>query len=211
MMNAWQLGRAGKWLAAAACAALAACMALALAGCSGGDERAREALTQGIQEDMAQLTDLTSQTAAQLFAIDYTAELQAAGVDPAAVYGPLFERLSYQIDGIEVADDTATVMLTVTNRDLTAALQNYTDALTDELATQSGRDALAALDEAALTRHMAEVLVNCVRDQALGTVSNTVELVYAKSGAAWELQDGTALARALLGGLDTTATGQAAA
>lgn len=210
MMKASRLGRVGRLAVVAALCALALCAMAALVGCSNSEERAREALTQGIEDDMARLTSLSSDAAAELFDTEFTADLQAAGVDPAEVYGPLFELLAYSIDTVAVDGDEATVTLTVSNRDLDAALELYTQDLTDELATQASRDELAALDEAELTRHMAELLVASVRDASVGTVSSTVELDYVKQGSTWELQNADELTVALMGGLDAGA-GQASA
>lgn len=198
-------GSLGGRLVALLLAAAMACSAAALAGCSSSDEGVRDALTQGIEADIDQLTNLSDDTAASLFASDYTTDLQNAGVDLATVYGPLFSDLTYSIDGVQVDGDSATVTLTLTNKDLTTALQNYTATVTNELATSAGREALAALDDAALTQHLAEVLVGCLQDGSLEPVTTTVELAYTKSGGTWELQDGTALTTALLGGLDPQA------
>lgn len=195
--------RTGRVLAACVAATLL-CAPLALAGCASSQEKAVETLTQGIQSDMDVLTALSGEAAAELFASDYTTELQAAGIDPAAVYGPLFENLSYKIGAVRVDGDQAAVTLTVVNKDLTSALQNYTATITNELATQAGRDALAALDSAALTRHMAEVLVACVSDSTIGTVERTVELSYVLQNGSWQLQDCAALTQALLGGLNVS-------
>ena len=197
-----------RYLVGAAVALALACPALALSGCSGSGD-AEKALTDGIERDMEQLVSLTSETASDLFASDYTTDLENAGVDPASVYGPLFSDLSYSIDSIEVEGDRATVELTVTNKDLTTAMQNYTATVTNELTTQAGRDALAALDDAELTRHLADVLVQCVEDADLGDVSTSVELAYVRDGGSWDLEDGTELAGALLGGLDPATAGEA--
>lgn len=197
-----------RYLVGAAIALALACPALALSGCAGSGG-AQEALTDGIERDMEQLTSLTSDEAADLFASDYTTDLQNAGVDPASVYGPLFSDLVYSVDSVEVDGDRATVGLTVTNKDLTTALQNYTATVTNELTTQAGRDALATLSDADLTRHLADVLVQCVEDASLGDVSTSVELTYVRSGGSWELEDDAELVSALLGGLDPAVAGEA--
>ena len=192
-----------RYLVGAAFALMLACAAPMLSGC------AEAALTEGIESDMGQLTSLTSESAADLFASDYTTDLQNAGIDPASVYGPLFSELSYSIDAVEVDGDRATVELTVTNRGLTTAMQNYTATVTNELTTQAGRDALAALSDAELTRHLADILVQCVEDASLGDVTTSVELSYVRDGGSWELEDDAELVSALLGGLDPAAAGEA--
>jgi len=179
---------------------------LALGGCSKTEERLREAITQGIQADMEELVTLTSESAVALFPSAYTAELQAAGVDPVIVYGPMFADLTYSIDGIDVDEDTALVTLTVSNKNLTVAMQQYTATITNELATQASRDAFAALGEAALTQHMAQVLAQCIRDTAVEVIT-TVELEYVKDGGSWVLQNDEELTAALLGGLDAQLSG----
>lgn len=204
-MTVMRGGSLGRRLLAVLLAAAVACSAAALAGCSNTDEDVRDALTQGIEEDIAQLTELSSETAASLFASDYTTDLQNAGVDLVSVYGPLFSDLTYTVDDVQVDGDSATVTLTVTNKDLTTALQNYTATISNELATSVGREALAALDDSELTQHLAEVLTACLEDASLGTTTTTVELSYSRSGNTWTLEDGTALTTALLGGLDIDA------
>ena len=197
-----------RYLVGAAFALMLACAAPMLSGCAGSGG-AEAALTEGIESDMGQLTSLTSESAADLFASDYTTDLQNAGIDPASVYGPLFSELSYSIDAVEVDGDRATVELTVTNRGLTTAMQNYTATVTNELTTQAGRDALAALSDAELTRHLADILVQCVEDASLGDVTTSVELSYVRDGGSWELEDDAELVSALLGGLDPAAAGEA--
>ena len=195
--------RSGGLRAAALCALLGA--VLALSGCSGSDEQARSAITEGIQSDMASLTALTETSAAQVFASSYTTELQGAGVSLTDVYGPMFSSLAYSIDGVTVNGSTAQVMLTVTNKDLTAALQLYTTSVTNELATTATREQIAALDDNALVQHLAEVLEQSLTDASIGTKTTQVTLTYQKSGSRWELADNSALVTALLGGLDTSA------
>lgn len=203
---------------AAACAALLAALAclLLLAGCGDADSRARSQIEQGIEDDMARLQSLSDDDAATIFASDYTTELSLAGVSLAAVYGPMFSSLSYTVDDISVSGDEAAAALTVTNKDLTAALQNYTEAVTSELATSESREALAALSEEELVQHLAEVLEECLNDAGLPLVTTQVTLQYVKDGNSWSLSNSADLARALLGGLDAdavagTASGVAAA
>ena len=173
----------------------------ATGGCSQTEKQVGEAIAQGIQSDMEELAALTSESAAALFPSAYTSELQAAGVDPVTVYGPMFVDLTYGVDAIEVEGETATVTLTVSNKDLTAAMQQYTATITNELATQASRDAFAALGEVALTQHMAQVLSQCIQGTT-AKVSTTLELTYVKSGSSWVLQDSAQLTAALLGGLN---------
>ena len=186
-------------------AAVMACVVLLFAtGCGNSAEKSREAIEQSVRATLDELTALTSDSDTQLFTSDYAQELVAAGVDPATVYGPLFSRMTYSIDGVTVDGDQAEVELTVTNVDLTTAMQNYTAVLTGELSTKAGRDALAALDTAAATKHFAEVLVECLESDELGTTTQTVALSFQRTDGVWTLQNGSDLGSALLGGLDAT-------
>lgn len=188
---------------AALCAALLALLcALVLTGCGDSDARARSAIEESIEGDMARLQSLTADDAARIFASDYTTELSGAGVDLTAVYGPMFSSLAYTIDGVTVSGDEASVAMTVTNKDLTAALQSYTDAVTAELATGESRAALAALSDDELVRHLAEVLEGCLSSADLPLVTTQVTLSYTKDGSSWKLSNSAELAQALLGGLD---------
>lgn len=200
-----RVSRFARILVAALAFVLALVPLVALGGCGKSQEQVREAITQGIQADMEELSALTSETAVALFPSTYTSELQAAGVDPVTVYGPMFVDLTYSVDAVEVGDDVATVTLTVSNKDLTAAMQQYTATITNELATKESRDAFAVLGEAALTQHMAQVLASCIQGTT-NKVSTTVELTYVKDGGSWVLQDSDELTSALLGGLDAQLT-----
>ena len=183
-----------------ACCALA-CTLLA-SGCAQSFSDAAQALNDGVKADMAQLTDLTSDSATTLFASDYTDELVAAGVDPLDVYGPMFANLAYDVSSISIEDNTAHVMVNISNKDLNQVFQDYTAQVTNELATSASRDALAAMDDNALTAHLAQILEQCLANPDVPLVSQSVELVYVKDGSTWKLQDSDALVRALLGGLD---------
>lgn len=182
---------------------------LGVAGCGSSNEAAQASLEQGIETEVAQLSTLTTETATRLFGSDFTNQLLAAGVDPVTVYGPMFSSLSCVIDGVEVNGDEAQAHLSITNKDLTTVLQNYTATVTNELATQAGRDALAALDNNALTQHLATVLVQSLQDANVSLVTTNVDLSYAKSGSVWTLQNPEVLSAALLGGLDAQAAGAA--
>ena len=183
-----------------ACCALA-CTLMA-SGCGQSFSDAARALNDGVKADMAQLTDLTSDTATSLFASDYTSELVSAGVDPLDVYGPMFSSLAYEVSSISIENNAAHVVVNVSNKDLNQVFQDYTAQVTNELATAETRNALAAMDDAALTAHLASVLTSCLANPDVPVVSQTVELVYVKDGALWKLQDSDELVRALLGGLD---------
>ncbi len=200
-------GRAAQRLIAVCLLIAAFFSVFMLSGCGQSDEAVKDTLTEGIEEQMAELTSLDSASATELFASDYTNELIAAGVDPLELYGPMFANLSYTIDDIEVNGDEAVVTMTVTNKNLTSALQQYTATITNELATSEGRDTLAALDDAALTRHMADVLIDCLTSPSVGTTVSTVDLVYNKDGSDWVLWDNSDLVAALLGGLDADSAG----
>ncbi len=195
--------KAGAWV----CVAMAACAVLGCSGCGQSAEQVRETLQGGIETEMGQLANLTTETSTELFASDFTNELVAAGVDPVTVYGPMFANLSYEVGDVQVDGDTAHIALQVTNKDMTAVMQNYTAMMVNELSTQAGRDALAALDQAALTRHLAEVLVQCLQDTNVPLSTADLDLVYVKEGSTWRLEDSTALTSALLGGLDTISAG----
>jgi hypothetical protein len=199
-------GWMGRAVRPAVVAALALTLGLAgavgLTGCSSSDEAVRTEIAASIDSDFAQLQNLTSDVAADVLASDFVAELQAAGVDPAAVAGPLFAELTYTVGDVTVDGDQATVQLTVTNRDLNTALQLYTATVTNELASTAGRDALAALSDVEVTAHMADLLVQAIEDPSVSLVTSTVELVYQQDGTSWVLQNGDELSVALMGGLD---------
>lgn len=195
--------------------AIFACCALACAllcgGCSQSFSDAAQALNDGVSADIAQLTTLDTQSATTLFASDYTTALVAAGVDPASVYGPMFSSLTYEVSSISIADNTATVTVSISNKDLNQVFQSYTAAVTNELASSSSREALAAMDDNALNAHLAQILITCLSDTSVPLVQQTVALTYVKSGSTWQLQDSQELVSALLGGLDVTSASQPAA
>ena len=161
-----------------ACCALA-CTLMA-SGCGQSFSDAAQALNDGVRADMAQLTD----------------------VNPLDVYGPMFSSLAYEVSSISIENNAAHVVVNVSNKDLNQVFQDYTSQVTNELATAETRNTLAAMDDAALTAHLASVLTSCLANPDVPVVSQTVELVYVKDGALWELQDSDELVRALLGGLD---------
>ncbi len=133
--------------------AIFACCALAcalLGGCSQSFSSAAQALNDGVSADIAQLTDLDAQSAQTLFASDYTSALVAAGIDPVDVYGPMFSSLTYEVSAISVQDNTATVTVSISNKDLNQVFQSYTAAVTNELASSASRETLAAMDDNAL-------------------------------------------------------------
>ncbi len=192
-----------------ACCALAC--ALLTSGCSQSFSSAAQALNDGVSADIAQLTSLDADSAKTLFASDYTTSLEAAGVDPVDVYGPMFSSLTYEVSSISIEDNTATVTVSISNKDLNQVFQSYTAAVTNELASSSSREALAAMDDNALNAHLAQILIGCLADTTVPLVQQTVELTYVKSGSTWQLQDSQALVSALLGGLDVTSASQPAA
>ena len=183
-----------------ACCALA-CTLLA-SGCGQSFSDAAQALNDGVKADMAQLTELTTDTATTLFASDYTDDLVSAGVDPVDVYGPMFSSLTYDVSSISIENNTAHVTVNISNKDLNQVFQDYTAQVTNELATSAARDALAGMDDDALTAHLAQILEQCLANPDVPLVSQSVELVYVKNGSTWELQDSNELVQALLGGLD---------
>ena len=195
--------RAGMWV----CAAATACALLCCAGCGESVEQVKDTLRGGVETEMAQLSSLTTETSTTLFASDFTNELVAAGMDPVTVYGPMFANLTYTVGDVQVDGDTARVALQVTNRDMTVVMQNYTAMMVNELSTQAGRDALASLDQAALTRHLAGVLVQCLQDPNVPLSTADLDLAYVRDGSTWRLEDSAALTSALLGGLDVAASG----
>lgn len=207
--------------ALAVCSAGAAVM---LGGCSGIDESSAEtAIKTGIKNDMAKLTVLDSQTAQEIFASDFTTQLVDAGVDPAQVYGPMFQSLTYTIDSVDVnaADQVADVTLTITNRDIAAGLENFSSALADylysESVSSSSQDAAGSQDassgsEAASSSQQDEVsqrisdigmlLRDAMLDSDLETVTTTVSVRYVLSDGSWVIEDNSELVKAILGGLD---------
>ena len=197
-------GRVARWIRTLVVAFAALCTAVVLGGCSNSEEAARETLARGIEADMASLSSLTTESARSIFDSDFTDQLEAAGIDPASVYGPLFANLTYTVDGIDVAEDEATISLTITNLDLAAVFEAYTDAVTDELMTDEGRQSLASLDDNGLLVHLMDVLVQCATSGEIGTVTTSVDLTYTKEGSRWQASDPTALTTALLGGLDVS-------
>ncbi len=195
--------------------ALFACCALACAllagGCSQSFSSAAQALNDGVSADIAQLASLDSDSAKTLFASDYTTSLESAGVDPVDVYGPMFSSLTYEVSSISIEDNTATVTVSISNKDLNQVFQSYTAAVTNELASSSSREALAAMDDNALNAHLAQILISCLSDASVPLVQQTVGLTYVKSGSTWQLQDSQELVSALLGGLDVASASQPAA
>ena len=156
-----------------ACCALA-CTLMA-SGCGQSFSDAAQALNDGVKADMAKLTDLTSDTATSLFASDYTSDLVAAGVDPLDVYGPMFSSLAYEVSSISIENNTAHVVVNVSNKDLNQVFQDYTAQVTNELATAETRNTLAAMDDAALTAHLASVLTSCLANPDVPVVSRPLE------------------------------------
>ena len=128
-----RLRKAAMWL----CAVAAACAVVCCAGCGETAEQVKETLRGGIETEMGQLSNLTTETSTELFTSDFTNELLAAGIDPVTVYGAMFASLSYAVGDIQVDGDTAQVALQVTNKDMTSVMQNYTAMLVNELSTQA--------------------------------------------------------------------------
>lgn len=192
-----------------ACCALA-CTLLSATGCGQSFTSAASALNEGVCTDIAQLKQLDTESATSLFASDYTDELVAAGVDPVDVYGPMFSSLTYAVSSISIENNTATVQVTISNKDLNQVFQNYTAAVTNELASSDTREALAAMDDNTLNAHLAQILENCLADTSIALVQQTVDLTYVKDGSTWKLQDSDELISALLGGLDVSTASQAA-
>ena len=159
-------------------------------------------MASGCGQSVSDAARALSDTATSLFASDYTSDLVAAGVDPLDVYGPMFSSLAYEVSSISIENNTAHVVVNVSNKDLNQVFQDYKAQVTNELATAETRNTLAAMDDAALTAHLASVLVSCLANPDVPVVSQTVELIYVKDGSLWKLQDSDELVRALLGGLD---------
>lgn len=200
---------AGRAVLSVVAACLACLVALALAGC--GQQSAEDAeasIRAGIDADMQTLASLDTATASQLFASEFTTQLTDVGIDPASVYGPLFSSLTYTINGIDVDMDTRTAVahLTITNKNLGAALLNYQSTLTDTLASSEGRASLSSVteDDAAFLSYLTTELQNAVNDPALGTVTTNVDVTYRLQDSSWVATNLDELQRALLGGLDTT-------
>lgn len=202
-------GRMVRTMGLCASTLLLAAAMLGAAGCGTSNEAVRESLQQGIETDVAQLSTLTTETATRLFGSDFTNQLLAVGVDPVTVYGPMFANLTSVVDSIDIQGDQAQVQVSITNKNLTTVLQNYTATVTNELSTQAGRDTLAALDNNALTRHLAQILVQSLQDANVDLVTTVVDLTYVKNGSTWTLQNPETLTVALLGGLNVQAAGTA--
>lgn len=207
--------RSVRCLAALCLCAAVALACLGLAGC--GDDsaqRAAESITQGIEADVEQLQNLTSSTASELFNSAFSEQLTDAGIRLTTVYGPLFEDLTCTVKSVDVSEDgtSATAHLTVTNRDLAQAFENYQQTLTDALASEDGAEKFAAMqgDDAAFLTYLMEEFASAVSDVDLGTVSFDVDIVYQLENDVWKAQDLTAFQRAVLGGLDPDALEQAA-
>lgn len=199
----------GRAALAVAAACLACLVALVLSGC--GQQSAEDAeasIRTGIEADMQTLTSLDSTTASQLFASEFTTQLTNAGIDPASVYGPLFSSLTYTINGVDVDMDarTAVAHLTITNKNLGAALLSYQSTLTDTLASSEGRASLSSVteDDAAFLSYLTTELQNAVNNPDLGTVTTNVDVTYQLQDTSWVATNLDELQRALLGGLDTT-------
>ena len=173
-----------------------------LAGCGGVSAAdAQSSIHAGIDKDMNTLRTLTTAEAKEMFPSEFTDELSRAGIDVAAVYGPLFSSMTYTIDDVAVdaGAGTADVQVTVENIDVPAALAHYASALTDYLTSQ--KTSGGSSDQDAIVR-MAELLSASLNDDSLDRVSTTVSVPYALQGSAWVAQDTSALRRAVLGGLD---------
>lgn len=196
-------------LSAVLAACLACLAALALSGCGQQSaEDAEQSIRNGIDADMKTLTSLDSNTASQLFSSEFTSQLTGAGIDPATVYGPLFESLTYTINGVDVDMDarTAVAHLTITNKNLGVALMNYQSKLTDTLASSQGRAELSSVtgDDNAFLAYLTSELQSAVSDPTLGMVTSNIDVTYTLRDTTWVASDLSGLQRALLGGLDTT-------
>lgn len=196
-------------LALAALVVCACVCALFLSGCGQSAKDAQTSIREGIESDMQSLMTLDSTTTSQIFSSDFTAQLTSAGVDPLEIYGPLFSSLSYTIDGIDVDMDagTAVAHLTITNKDLTQAFQNYQDTLTDTLASSEGRSEISSFvgDDNAFTAYLSDVFNQMASDSSLPMVTTKVDVTYQLQDGTWVAGDLDDLQKALLGGLDTSA------
>lgn len=207
------------------CLALAALGLVPLSGCGAQKRKdAQQAVEAGLKQDLDSLKTLDSTTAAALFDSDFTQRLVSAGVDPAQVYGPLFSRMTYTIDGVDVTDDasSAVVYLTVQNVDVADAILAFQDGLTEYLLDQvaASVDAVStaiqqgseltepstedqAASEQQMVAKMGELLASAFADPSLALIENSAEVRYVVGAdQTWHAQDNSELARALLGGMD---------
>ncbi len=163
---------------------LAALFVLALTGCSANEDQAvRSALDENLtinDDDLADIQDTLNQETV----------LDAYHVKLGDYVGTLLKGYTYNIDSIQVTDDTATASVTVTAGDFSKAVDAFATSMNDNAKE------LKKLQKAKETKQLKETvegyLTDALSNAGSSTTSSTITVRLQKSGDDWTLADESA-------------------
>ncbi|MBR2715332.1 MAG: hypothetical protein IKB73_03895 [Ruminococcus sp.] len=112
------------------------------------------------------------------------------------VLDALFSRMEYKIGETELVNDTTVkVKVSITNADMKEAMGNYlTKALQEAFSNSS-------LSEEELNQKNIDMLVECLNDESLGTVTIDSEVVVNEVDGEWQISPEKSFLNAMFGGL----------
>ncbi|MGI6755312.1 MAG: hypothetical protein ACOX4F_04795 [Atopobiaceae bacterium] len=134
-------------------------------------------------------------------------ELESYGIDIYEFLGTCFKKLDYSIDSVDIDGDTAVAHLSITNVDISAAMNKAGEDFTAWMATDEGMSALAATEESGsyteIYQKVFEFFYQEV-DQETDTVTTQVDFEFTKEDGAWNPSESSIneFVSALYGGLD---------
>lgn len=164
--------------------ALAALFVLALTGCSANEDQAvRSALDENLtinDDDLADIQDTLNQETV----------LDAYHVKLGDYVGTLLKGYTYNIDSIQVTDDTATASVTVTAGDFSKAVDAFATSMNDNAKE------LKKLQKEKETKQLKETvggyLTDALSNAGSSATSSTITVRLQKSGDDWTLADESA-------------------
>lgn len=191
------------------------------------DADAEELIRSGLNQDLEALKSLTDEQAATMFSSAFTSNLTAAGLSPAKVYQPVFDRLTWTIEAVQVKEDSgaAVAFMTVGNTDAGAALALFAQKLAAYLAqnepststeSAAGADATGTAtgstgsqsspsqdssSQLLYATGIAQLLQDSFADGSISLVNTSVAVALSAEGSSWSITNPDELASAVLGGL----------
>jgi hypothetical protein len=156
-------------------------MGTVLVGCGGNDE---QVIKDGLSSNLEQFKDPKSAQWQEIISVQGS-QLESVGIDPQELVVAWVDGFEFSIDSVTVTDDTAVVEITITCKQLNAAMQSATSAL---LADES----LAELSTDEIEKKTADTIMSELRALQPATTSITVECV--KNGNEWTERAGAVAA-----------------
>ena len=198
-----------KLLVASVACVMGFSMMFGLAACGGGNDGPsdEELITASIDELITAFKDPGSEASKAVLGDIEDADLsqfEEFGVAPYDFLARCFSRAEYTVDAINIEGDTATAELTITNVDLTAAMEAAAGEDLDAfLATDEGAAMIAAGDVTALYPKLMELFYARI-DSSETMVSNPATLDFNKVDGQWVASDADIdqFVSALYGGLE---------